>query len=59
MNYENRWPIITNEGKKKWEKRIVAKEITYTIKYQAGDILGYYDIVYPNDKNLRTETVDA
>jgi hypothetical protein len=31
----------------------------YTINYWSGDILGYQDIISPNQNNTRTETIDA
>ena len=33
--------------------------VTYTIEYKKNDILGYIDIIMPNEKGSRTEEIKA
>jgi hypothetical protein len=56
--YSNKCPVERN-GKILWEKREIVKEKLYKIHYNAGDIVGHYDIVEPTSDNVRTETIDA
>ena len=31
----------------------------YTIYFKEGDIVGYFDLIEPNEDHIRSETIDA
>lgn len=59
LEQQNRWPNKDENGHVYWENYIQSKKVTYTIDFTAGDILGYYDIMIPNENGVRTETIDS
>lgn len=60
LEQTNKWPNKEGaEGKIYWEAYTQRKKVTYTINFTEGDIVGYYDLIKPNEEEKRTETIDS
>lgn len=59
VDYKNKWPHSVENGQTQWKVKEIVKDMTYIINYEKGDVLGFYDIIYPNQKYIRTERIVA
>ncbi|KAL4493069.1 hypothetical protein ABPG72_003154 [Tetrahymena utriculariae] len=59
LEQQNKWPNKDENGQVYWENFIQGKKVIYTIEFTGGDIVGYYDMMIPNEQGVRTETIDS